>query len=59
MRKRLAMACLSLCVLTGAAALLSACGTVAGNGKDAPFTGNSISDGGDQKQQARTFMAAG
>jgi predicted small secreted protein len=59
MRKRLVMAFLSLCVLTGATALLSACNTNAEFGKDTPSTGNSISDVGDQKQQARSMLVAG
>ena len=44
MRKTIATACLSLFVLTGAAAMLSACNTVEGMGKDTASAGRAVSD---------------
>jgi entericidin B len=44
MRKSIVGACLSLFVLTGAAALLSACNTVEGIGQDTAAAGRAVSD---------------
>jgi predicted small secreted protein len=50
MRKTLAMAFLTFVVLTGTAALLSACNTYAGFGEDMSSTGKSITAAGDDKK---------
>ena len=42
MKKSLAMTCLTLVLLTGAATMLSACNTTAGAGKDISAAGKAI-----------------
>jgi predicted small secreted protein len=44
MRKSLAMAFVSLFILSGAAALLSACNTIEGAGKDTSAAGRAVSN---------------
>ena len=50
MRKSLIMALLSLLVLSGATALLSACNTTAGVGEDISATGNALTTGAQQSK---------
>ncbi len=50
MRKSLTIIVLSLLVLSGAAALLSACNTTAGVGQDISATGNALTRGADQSR---------
>jgi predicted small secreted protein len=48
MRKNIAIALVSLLVLSGAASLLSACNTTAGAGKDISATGHAITRGANE-----------
>ena len=48
MRKTLAIALLNLVLLSGAAALLSACNTTAGAGKDVSAAGHAVTDSADK-----------
>jgi predicted small secreted protein len=50
MRKSLTIIVLSLLVLFGAAALLSACNTTAGVGQDISATGNALTRGAEQSR---------
>jgi predicted small secreted protein len=50
MRKNLLMVLLSLLVLSGATALLSACNTAAGVGEDISATGNALTRGAEQSR---------
>jgi predicted small secreted protein len=50
MRKILAVFLLNLSLLSGAAALLSACNTTAGVGQDISATGNAITTGAEQSK---------
>jgi predicted small secreted protein len=51
MRKSLATAFLSLFVLSGAAALLSACNTMEGMGKDTSAAGRAVSNTASETKQ--------
>jgi entericidin B len=53
MRKNLAMACLSLFVLAGAASMLSACNTTEGAGKDVSAAGNAVSNSAERNKPYR------
>jgi predicted small secreted protein len=48
MRKNLAVVLLNLVLLSGAAALLSACNTTAGAGKDVSAAGHAVTDSADK-----------
>ncbi len=50
MRKSLAISFLSLLLLSGATALLSACNTTAGVGQDISATGKAITNGAEQNK---------
>jgi len=50
MRKSLATAFLSLLLLTGAAAILSACNTTAGVGRDLGAAGHAISNSAEENK---------
>jgi predicted small secreted protein len=50
MRKSLTVVLLSLLVTSGATALLSACNTTAGVGRDISATGNALTSGAQQSQ---------
>ena len=50
MRKNLIMVLLSLVVLSGPTALLSACNTTAGVGQDISATGNALTSGAEQSK---------
>ena len=53
MRKNVAMALLSLFVLTGAASILSACNTTEGAGRDAAAAGNAVSNAAERNRPYR------
>jgi predicted small secreted protein len=53
MRKTLASALLSLFVLSGAAAILSACNTTEGAGKDMSAAGNALSNSAERNKPYR------
>lgn len=50
MRKAVAMILLNLVLLSGATALLSACNTIAGAGKDVSATGRAVTSGADESK---------
>jgi entericidin B len=50
MTKRLAMTFLTLCLLTGAASVLSACNTTAGAGKDISAAGKAIDNSAEENK---------
>jgi entericidin B len=50
MRRSLAISFLSLLLLSGATALLSACNTTAGVGQDISATGKAITNGAEQNK---------
>ena len=50
MRKTVAMILLNLVLLSGATALLGACNTIAGAGKDVSATGHAVTSGAEQSK---------